>query len=310
MRWRAAFGLLALALSTAVGCAPRKTPAPDASVSQFVGQARKLDLEGQQTAAIALYRQALARQSDSFDAHYGIGRALDLAGSYDEARQHFARAIELAPEGSRDQALRMMGIAWTFVANVDQAARYFHEVFDRRVAEANPATAAEEADELGRVYLESGDLDRAETWYQTGHETAGRAPNRPASQVDLADLRWAHARARIAARRGRAAEARRQEMLVSRLLDKGGNDDQRIQYLYLRGYVDFYLGHPQAALTSLEQADQQDPLVLVLLGLASDQLERPDQARAYYRRVLQSSSHAVNSAFARPIARQKLGPGG
>lgn len=35
---------------------------------------------------------------ESFDAHYGIGRALDLAGQYDEGRRHFARAIELAPQ--------------------------------------------------------------------------------------------------------------------------------------------------------------------------------------------------------------------
>lgn len=39
----------------------------------------------------------------------------------------------------------MMGIAWTFAGNVDQASRYFREVFDRRVAEGNPAAAAEVA---------------------------------------------------------------------------------------------------------------------------------------------------------------------
>lgn len=303
-------GLITLALCASVCGAPREGPAPDDSVSRLISQARKLDLDGQQIEAIALYRQALERQPDSFDAHYGIGRALDLAGSYDEAREHFARAIELAPESDKEQALRMMGIAWTFAGDADQASRYFREVFDRRAAEGNSAAAAEVANELGRVYLELGDPNEAEKWYRTGHEMAGRAADRLAWQIDLADMRWAHAQARLAARRGRAQEARRQEAVVKTLLDKGGNDDQRIQYAYLLGYVDFYLNEPRAAVEALETADQQDPFVLLLLAEASEKLGHPDQAREFYRKVLQSNSHAVNSAFARPIARQKLGPDG
>ncbi len=208
----------------------RQAPPADDAASRMIAEARKLDLDGKQSAAIALFRQALARQPDSFDAHYGLGRALDLTGAYDEARQHFARSIELAPESDKEQALRMMGIAWTFAGDAAQASRYFREVFDRRVKERNPAGAAEVANELGRVYLELGDFDNAERWYRTGHEAAGRAADRQPWQVDLADMRWAHAQARIAARRGEAREARRQEAEVKRLLDKGGNDDQRSQY--------------------------------------------------------------------------------
>src|SRR5712692_1688185 len=117
-----------------------------------LNQARRLDLEGKHDAAIALYRQALGRTPDSFDAHYGIARALDLTGSYEEARRHFAAAIELAPEGDKDQALRMMGVSYAFVSNASEAAKYFGEVFDRRLAAGNAAGAAEVANELGRVY--------------------------------------------------------------------------------------------------------------------------------------------------------------
>ena len=299
---------IALAASAAVCGGRREAPPADDGTSGLIAQARKLDLDGQQDAAIALFRQALERQPNSFDAHYGLGRALDLTGAYDEARQHFARAIELAPESDKEQALRMMGIAWTFVGDAAQASRYFQEVFDRRVKERNAAGAAEVANELGRVYLELGDFDNAERWYRTGHETAGRAADRQPWQVDLADMRWAHAQARIAARRGQAEPARRHEAEVERLLDKGGNDDQRSQYAYLRGYVAFYLKQPRAAIAALEQADQQDPFVLLLLGQASEQLgHRENQAAEDHRKVLESSSHAVNSAFARPLARQKLG---
>src|SRR5579864_9533204 len=214
--------LVALAMLTAA-CGGAKSAPPTAD---FMGQARKLERDGQEDAAITAYRSALAQNPNSFDAQYGIARTLDLAGSYDEARQHFAKAIDLAPDGAKEQALRMMGIAWVFVGNVDEATRYFGEVFDRRVAAGNSAGAAEEANELGRVYLELGHLDQAERWYRTGHDMAGREADRPAAQVDLADMRWAHAQARLAARRGREEEAKQQEAVVLRLLDKGGNEDQ------------------------------------------------------------------------------------
>jgi tetratricopeptide (TPR) repeat protein len=296
---------LALLACTLLSAACRgAAPAPPAA--DFVGQARALERKGQEDAAIAAYRHALDRDPTSFDAQYGIARALDLAGSYDEARQHFAQAIAVAPDGSQEQALRMMGIAWTFVGNVDEATRYFRQVFDRRVAAGDPAGAAEEANELGRVYLELGHVDQAETWYRTGHDEAGREAGRPAAQIDLADMRWAHAQARIAARRGREKDARQREAMAKHLLDKGGNEDQRIQYAYLRGYVEFYLGHNSAAVAELQKADQQDPFVLLLLAEAHEKLGQPDRARDDYLKVLASTSHAVNSAFARPVARRKI----
>jgi tetratricopeptide (TPR) repeat protein len=289
------------------GCRAGREPTPAGpSVKELVSEARRLDLAGQQDDAIARYQEALRQAPESFDAHYGLARALDLAGRYDEARDHFARAIALAPESDKEQTLRMMGIARTFAGRIDEASRYFKDVFDRRVAAANFAAAAEEANELGRVYLENGDLDLAETWYRTGHEVAAKTSDRQPWQVDLADMRWAHAQARIAARRGRVEEARRHVASVKRLLDKGGNDEQRIQYPYLVGYVEFSLGNDQPAVAALSQADQTDPFVLGLLGQAHERLGHAAEAEAYYRKVLQSSSHAVNSAFARPIARRKL----
>jgi tetratricopeptide (TPR) repeat protein len=293
--------LLAFTL-IAAACDAKKSQ----SAADLLGQARRLERDGQEDAAIAAYRRAVNVDRTSFDAHYGLARTLDLAGQYDEARQHFATAISLAPEGTKDQALRMMGIAWVFVGNRDEAMRYFREVFDRRVASGNLAGAAEEANELGRVSLELNQVDDAETWYQKGHELAGREADRPASEVDLADMRWAHAQARVAARRGREREARVAVAEVKRLLDKGGNEDQRVQYAYLRGYVDFYLSHYSAAIPELERADQQDPFILFLLGEAREKVGQPDLARTYYTKVLASTSHAVNSAFVRAAAREKL----
>lgn len=77
----------------------------------------------------------------------------------------------------------MMGVSHTFIGDAPGAATYFEEVFDRRVAAGNVAGAADVANELGRVYLELGDTERALRWYRTGHETAARQSDRPAALV-------------------------------------------------------------------------------------------------------------------------------
>src|SRR5438128_6575687 len=46
----------------------------------LIKEARKLNTEGKQDEALALYRDALRRAPDSFDAHLGAGVALDLKG--------------------------------------------------------------------------------------------------------------------------------------------------------------------------------------------------------------------------------------
>jgi tetratricopeptide (TPR) repeat protein len=290
----------------AIGLAACRARPPVPPIDTVLGDAHRLDLAGRQDAAIALYREVLDRDPRSYDAHYGLARALDLAGHYEEARQHFATAVALAPSGSREQTMRMLALSWVFAGNVDEAAKEYEQVYAARMASRNFAAAAEVANELGRLYLEFGQLDRADAWYRSGHEAAGQVPDRQAWQVALDDMRWAHALARIAARRGRAVDARREIAVVRHLLDQGGNKEQEVQYPYVVGYVDFYLGDYASALTELARADQKDPFILLLMAEASEQLHQPDRAKTYYEQVLASTSHAINNAIARPIARRKL----
>jgi tetratricopeptide (TPR) repeat protein len=275
--------------------------------NDVLATALRLDNQGQQDEAIALYRDVLAHDPKSFGAHYGIARALDLKGNYAEAREHFGQAITLAPDnGLRDQALRMMGVSWVFVRDAKRATPFFKQVFDRQLKGGEFAGAAEEANEIGRVLLEFGEVSGSLAWYRSGFETAGRQPNQSARDRDLAALRWAHAQGRIAIRRGDRAEAQRQTAAVKALVDKGPNPDQRIQYPYLAGYVAFYSTDYKGAIAELLQADQQDPFILLLIAEAYGHIGDAANAREYYRKVLGSNSHAVNNAFARPVALEKL----
>jgi tetratricopeptide (TPR) repeat protein len=288
-------------------CSIAAVGAQTADPGDLVAQARKLSGEGKADQALALYRQALARSPDLFDAHLGAGIALDLLGRYREARLQFEKAILNAPDASKNQALVNMGVSYAFEANAKSASIFYRQAFDRAMTAQDLRSAAETANALARIYLESGDLDNAAKWYQTGYETSRRQPKVPDDQADLWDMRWAHAQARIAARRGNIAEARKQMAIVQTLLDKGTNPDQQIQYPYLAGYVALYTKDYRGAIAALKAADQKDPFILVLLGQAYEKVHDTASARQCYTEAFASNAHSPANAFARPIARKKIG---
>ncbi|MGB9104418.1 MAG: tetratricopeptide repeat protein, partial [Terriglobales bacterium] len=131
------------------------------SNDDLIKQARKLNNEGHQDQALAIYEQVLKADPNSYAAHLGAGVVLDLDGKYDEARKHFASAIELAPPENKAQATRNMAFSYAFERKAADAARYEQPLYDEDIAGKNFFAAGEVANELARIYLESGDLDNA-----------------------------------------------------------------------------------------------------------------------------------------------------
>ena len=104
-----------------------------------------------------LYERALAANPDLFEAHLAAGMALDLKGDYVQARRHLGRALEKPPAGAEAQALTAMGVSCAFERKPRAAAASYQRLFDHQTADGNLPGAAETANALGRVYLESGD---------------------------------------------------------------------------------------------------------------------------------------------------------
>src|SRR5262252_7036394 len=199
--------LVVLCAAISAGGQSSSPPKAENDPTAFIKQAQKLNSEGRQDDALAFYRKALQLAPNDPEGHLGAGMALDLKGSYGEAREHFEKAIEVSPPEKKDQALRAMAISYAFEQSPGQAAKYEQQVFDARAEKQDFIGAAEIANELARIYLESGDADNAHAWYQRGYETALRKPDLSDSDKDLWLFRWEHAQARIAARRGRHEEA-------------------------------------------------------------------------------------------------------
>lgn len=285
------------------------SPAPQGNTSDplaLVKQGQELNSAGKQDEALALYRQALQLSPNLYEAHLASGIALDLKGAYQEARQHLNRAIELAPTETKAQALRAIAMSYAFENNAAEAGKYEQQVFDARLAKQDFPGAAEIANELARIELESGDFDNAFKWYKTGYETALRKPDMNDAEKNLWAFRWEHAQARIAARRGQAEEAQKHVAAAKAALDKANNPDQAAFFPYLTGYVAFYAGDYKTAIADLQKANQRDPFILSLLAQAYEKSGDQAQAMEYYRKVLTSNAHSPTNAFARPLAKKKL----
>lgn len=296
---------LALALSAAAQQPTKPAPAPG-SAADLAQQGDKLSNQGKQDEAIALYRQAIEKSPDSYEAHLGMGEALDLKGEYAQAREHLEKAIDLAPSDSKSQALRATAVSYAFESNGAKAEEYEVQVFDARIRKDDFIAAGETCTELARIYLESGNLDQAYKWYKTGYETALRKPDISEAEKNLWLFRWENAQARIAARQGKAGEAKQHIPAAKAALDKASNPDQARFYPYLTGYAAFYLKDYKTAIADLLKADQRDPLNLALLGEAYEKTGEAAKAKDYYRKVLQSNAHNPTNAFARPLAKKRL----
>ena len=268
--------------------------------------AQKILGSGKIDEAVAALRKVVAAEPQSSDAHLALGRALDLQGNHSEARKHLEQAVSLSTEQTRAEALTALAISWAFESKPDEAARYYQRVFDAQMQAENRPGAAGSANALGRIFLESGNLDKAEQWYRTGYETSKQQPDQQAAQLALWEMRWHNAQARIAARRGNRTAAQKHVDEAKIWLDKSGNEGQRIFQPYLTGYVAFYGGDLKRAVADLLQADQTDPFVLGLLAQAYEKLGDRTQAREYYEKVLTLSARSINAAFSWPRARAFL----
>ena len=303
--------ILLLAIVVGMACLGQASMAQTApasgDVKSLVEQGKKLNGEGKHDEALKLYEQVLSKDPNSYEAHTEAGVALDLKGDYAKAREHFQKAIDVAPPDQKNRAMRVMAFSYAFEGNAAEAEKYEKQVFDAQMAKSNFDAAAGVANELARIKLETGDIDGAAKWYKTGYDTAMRKAAMKDTDKNLWGYRWEHAQARIAARRGKKDEAQKHVAAAKVALDKANNPDQAAYFPYLTGYVAFYGGDYKTAIGDLQKADQEDPFILALLAQAHEKSGDTEKAKEYYQKVLANNGHGPTNAFARPMAKKKLG---
>jgi Flp pilus assembly protein TadD len=273
--------------------------APPVSGSQLIR-------EGRLQEALDGYVQAAQASPKSVAANEGAGVVLDLLGRYAEARKYFTQAIKVAANpDERVKAQRALATSFAFAGDCRGAEKAGRSAYDYFLQAPDYYSAGEVADELGRICLDAGDADTAYDWYRRGHDAGLRETHIPPERKDLWEFRWAHARARIAARRGKPEDARKFVAAAKAILDKGAIPDQQLYFPYLTGYVAFYTGDFTAALADLRNADQSDPFIQCLLAQTYETLGDAANASEYYRKAAGTTAHSVPAAYARPYATAK-----
>ena len=250
-----------------------------------------------------------------------IASRLDLDGKYSESRAIFLRLIDGAPTpAAKAAAQRRMAISYGFQGDCANAVKY-HEMVIKYWKTREPAEPqnafyqqGEMANEAARVCIDLGQLDVAERLYVRGTELGLKEPEPTTHPRTLWEFRLAHARGRLAARRGNAADARVQVANARRILaaDTVMAAQQARFYPYLVGYVALFtndLATADAELTKAVgmQGNGTDPFLYALLGMTYEKQGNATKAREMFQKAYDlSTGHNPPSAFSRPFARGKL----
>lgn len=287
-------------------------------MSANLREATELIRDGKDAEALARVQAEL--KSDPLS--LGAANLLDTLGRTAEARKiHEERVARAADPAAKAAAQRALAMSHAFAGNAGETVKWEREVIAYWVTQekADPQNAfyqqGEMANEAARVCIDLGDLAAAETWYRKGTELGLKEPEPKTHPASLWHFRLAHALGRLAARRGDAAEAKRQVAEARRILDSDPKmaEAQERYFPYLAGYVALYTGDLKAAQAELGKAvaaagNQSDPFMTCLLAMTAE--KQGDQARAqtlYRQAYQQATAHNPPAAFARPFARKKLG---
>jgi tetratricopeptide (TPR) repeat protein len=202
-----------------------------------------------------------------------------------------------------------MAISHGFAGDCKGAEKFESHAFEFYLGTSDFYNAGEVADELGRLCIDAGDLNRALEWYRKGYDTGLDEPNITQDRKDLWSFRLAHAKARIAARRAKPEEASKYLREARTILDRNRNPEQEQYFPYLSAYVAFYAADYPAALAALQRASPADPFIQCLTAQTYEALGDREKALEYYRKAANSTAHSVPAAYARPFARRKLESG-
>lgn len=277
-------------------------------------QARRLVAQNKLDEAWTEAEKAMNADPKLSEAHLVAGTILDLQGKYAEARKHLQEAIETAGnDREKAAARRSLAVSYFFERNAKGAEDAEKPLIDEDMAKKDYTGAADISNELGRLLLESGDYAGALKYYRIGHEASKQADISP-EQHALWDWRWENAHARIMIREGKKAEAQKDIDEGKKALDKTSPEDQKAQaqyWPYLTGYVAYYSGDYDKAITDLknasDKANGRDPFILALLAQAYEKTGKKDEAMDLYKKIMTMNVHNPTGAYARPIARKALG---
>jgi tetratricopeptide (TPR) repeat protein len=160
---------------------------------------------------------------------------------------------------------------------------------------------------MARINLENGRLADAMQAYEKGYESI------PGSNLDEVQKKtWLgrlhHGKARTLARMGKHQEAWAEVETIKKMIEDGGEEGKPFwpAYHYVAGYAKLEAGDATAALEHLKQADPNDPFHALLRARAYERVGMKAEAKAEYRKIVDSQWAGIERPLAYPEAKKKL----
>jgi tetratricopeptide (TPR) repeat protein len=273
------------------------------------------------------------------------GQASLNAKRFDDARRAFERALKL--DGSTPRVYTFLGNYWLLQGDYAKARGFYQKALAKRPADVawfQPTfglmyshvyqgkfdegiavlkafydqyaqTAQAKAfppvficNATARLYLESGRPQQAIEYYDKGYALV---PGSGLSDQDK--LVWLgrlhHGKGRALSKLGRHQEAWAEAETIRKMIEEHGEAGKEFwpAYHYIAGYLKLEAGDVPGALEHLKQADQGDPFHLLLLARAYEKAADTANARATYRKIVESTDISLERALAYPEAKAKVG---
>jgi tetratricopeptide (TPR) repeat protein len=256
--------------------------------------------------SIASYEKALAIDKNFVASYIGIGNNHIFAGRGDQAREAFAKLTAAARNpGEQRQALFWTAVSYTHEGKWDEAIKAIDD--EQAIAVKNNDLGQQAGDHNVRanILLESGKPDAAAKEFQAQLDAIDKA-----SVPD--EVKTQTRRNRIYDR-ARVALAKKDVKTATALLEEYGTQvaahkvpfEQR-QHHELAGMIAIETKRFPDAIAALTKANQQDPRVLYLLGVAHAGAGDKAKAKELYQQAHDFNGLAGNLGFVRGKAKKAL----
>jgi tetratricopeptide (TPR) repeat protein len=256
--------------------------------------------------SIATYEKALAADPNFVASHVGIGLNHVYAGRGDAARASFTKLASVARNpGEQRQALFWTAVSYLHEGNTKEALAALDKEEAIAIEKNDLGLSSQDKNLRANILLEAGKVDAAAAEFKASLDTIAKAdvPDEVKAQAVRNGL-FNQARVALAKKDLTGAKAKYEE--YKQQVEAKQVPFEKRQVRELAGLIALEEKRFADAVTELGQANQQDPRVLYLLGVAHAGAGDKDKAKAAYQEAYDFNGLALNSAWVRGKAKQAL----
>jgi tetratricopeptide (TPR) repeat protein len=263
--------------------------------------------EGKFDEAITQYNKALSIEPNFINSHFGIAAALAYQGKASEAQAELQKITAKArSDGERRTALFGAMVVAADSGKLDQALAEVEKQYALGQKTNDLPAMAGDLQLKGNILLEMGKFDDAQKAYEQAVKTTNDS-NVSQQNKDNAALFHHYNLARVAIAKKDLATAKTETETFRKGAETAKNANQLKQAHELAGRIALEEKNYDAAITEFGQANQQNPDVLYLTGLAEQGKGDAAKAKESFTKAAKFNSlPQLNYAFVRSKATKAL----